>query len=222
MRPYGVLLLATIAIGGAIATEAAEAAVITYTDRAAFQAATGTTKIETFNSFERDLSYWSGGTVDVGDFTLSGSATSHIQWNRIDVPRGEIPSLDIDGTPFASTVTGTSTSFTIKFDSEIFAFGADFATISDDGRTTHIDLGLGLPQIDVPDLQSGFFGLTSNTAFSSLTFAANSNYDGWSFDNVEYGNLRAPISHSVPEPTSVLSLLALGSLLIGGGALKRK
>ncbi|MEM8637485.1 MAG: PEP-CTERM sorting domain-containing protein [Cyanobacteria bacterium P01_G01_bin.54] len=204
-----VLILALVAAGGALHSGSAEALVTTYTDRAAFQAAAGTTVLEDFNSFTEDASFAGGGVLDVGDFTLSGTSPFPA-FNLVDVPPDNtISAFRIDGTPFVSTITNTVDSFTIEFESEISAFGAEFNYISDDSlsrvRTTSVDLGLGEPSIEIPFLQPGFFGFVSDTKFSSLTFTSNTG-DTWSLDNVEYAVAE------VPEPGMLVCLAALGLL----------
>ncbi|MEM8637484.1 MAG: PEP-CTERM sorting domain-containing protein [Cyanobacteria bacterium P01_G01_bin.54] len=227
MIKHSALILAVVA-GGALHSAPAEALVTTYTDRAAFQSAAGTTVLEDFNGFTEDISFSGGGVVDVGDFTLSGTSVFiPSALNMIDAPPDS--GFSINGTSFVSAVTNSNDSLTIEFASAISAFGADFSYISNSPASiTSIDWGLGEPAIEIPALRPGFFGFVSDTEFSTLTFTSNG-IDTWSMDNIEYALVENigddPMDNGeddpteIPEPGMLVGLAALG--LLGVATRKR-
>lgn len=92
------------------------------------------------------------------------------------------------------------------FDSPIFAFGADFRSINDQINRTQILVGPDTLALPIPGASGefSFFGFTSPTPFTTVTFDALAN-DVYGIDNVTYG---------VPAP-GILALLGIGLAGIG-------
>ncbi len=197
-----------------LASSQALAGVVTFTDRLAWEAAVGGVfTLEDFSSVSSAV--YETTPVDVGDFTVSVSGTTFgSSWHNISsTGAGGAAFNSVNGTQQLNVATGDQGGTTLAFDFNIFAFGADFAGVSD-SRTTSIFID-GL-QIDIPALTGGFFGFVSDTAFNSNLLALTAgSADGFGMDNLVY----ASQSSSVPEPGS-LALLGLG--LAGIGFARRK
>ncbi|NES04638.1 MAG: PEP-CTERM sorting domain-containing protein [Okeania sp. SIO2F4] len=210
LRSTTVKSLASIAVLSTLSAGIAEAAnFTTFTDRADWEAAVGSFSEEDFNDFTTEVSFEQS-SLDVGDFTLVGLGSRSFGRNFIDVPPAQFSVFNIDGTPNVNALAFFSDATRLDFDSPITAFGADFAAISNGFFTT--EFVIGSDAIDIPDTPLGFFGFVSDMSFSEILFQGTG--DGFSFDNVVYGQV------STPEPASILGLLAFGA--IGGSMLKRK
>lgn len=194
-----VLGLTALVIAGVAAP--AQAGFTTFTSRAAFNAAAGTLNDYDFNSDATgDFT-----SKDFGDFTVSESETVLI----VGVRSGAA-STNVDGSGHlyfreTSTIPNRPPT-TVTFDAAIHAFGFDYRTI--DPTNDGLDLIIGGTKFTVAAgaPQSGFFGVISTAAFTSLEFrddddGGNRN-DGVGLDNFSYG--------AVPEPTS-LALWGLGA-----------
>lgn len=202
----------------ATATGASAATITTYTDRASFAAAAGTTATETFNSYVNDVSFGAS-SISVGPMTLSASLASGSA-NLIDVPPFTTNEANVDGTPSLNVLTLNGTTpgtMTITFSSPITAFGADFSQFNDEIPRTQIVIDL-VSTLSPPTTtgQTSFFGFVSDTAFTTVTFVAAFDADAFGIDNVTYSTATtAP----TPEPAT---LALLGAGLAGLGALRRK
>lgn len=198
------LLSSAIALG-CFASQA-HSAVTVYTDRAAWEAAVGGTFSEqNFNSFTTGTSYQTV-PVNVGDFSVSmtGSDFGFI-WHNIGP---DSTGNNVNGTPQINAATGDVGGTTLAFTSAIYAFGGNWAGISD-GRTTSLDIDG--TDFAIPNLNGGFWGVVSDAPFSSsflqLTAGA---ADGFGLDNVVYAN-----AATVSTPgTMAAAAVALG-LLVG-------
>lgn len=193
-----------IALIGAFFSTAAHAAVFDlFSDRTTFESELTSLTTETFNGFAVDQSF-NGFAVDVGDFSLNADAIGNR--NLIDalpaVPNGG----DIDGTTFLNYFLNGS-SATIVFDAAITAVGFDIQNFGNVGNVSTLSVLDGV--FDQTDIPGGtlFFGLVSDTAFTSLTFTSEIN-DGFALDNLTYGTT-API----PVPAGLpLILGGLGAI----------
>ncbi len=202
LRP---LLLLAVALGGLVAQ--AQAAVVVFNDRAAWEAAVGGTFTEqNFNSYVSSTSY-EAAAVDVGDFSVSvtGETFGTIWHNIGPVSNGN----NVNGTGQINAATGSTGGTTLAFDSPISAFGADWAGISD-SRVTSIDIGGVI--LAIPNLNGGFWGVVSDSPFTAnFLFLSSGPADGFGIDNVVY----ASAGGTVPEPGTLamasLALLALAA-----------
>lgn len=194
---------------GCLATQA-QAALTIYTSRAAWEAAVGSTFAEqNFDTYTTGTSYQSA-PVDVGDFSvsMSGSNFGFIWHNIGPVSSGN----NVNGTPQINAATGDVGGTTLAFDSAITAFGANWAGISDSRTTSIVIDGVATP---IPNLNGGFWGLTSDTPFTSLLLRLTAGAaDGFGIDDVVYTSGAS----TVPEP-GTLALLGLG---LAGLAVARK
>jgi len=194
------------------ATVNASAALIGYNDRTAWEAAVGGTYLEEdFSSTASAVYEFS--PIDIGDFTVSASgSTFGPTWHNISSSGAGGSSLnDVNGSQQLNAATGDSGGTTLEFDFEIYAFGADWAGVSNDSRITSFVMD-GM-QLDIPYLTGGFFGFVSDTAlttnFLSLTAGG---ADGFGMDNLVYAT-------SVSEPM-IIPLLGLG--ILGLGLIRRR
>ncbi len=177
-----------------------EAAVITYTTRASFDAAAGPTALETFNTIPTETRFHTV-PLDVGDFTLSMIGNVNTRRNYIDLVPHQFSQFNIDGSANANVFTDSGESLFLTFDVPIKAFGSDLGNLNDDLIRTHI---VADGNVLVPPLADGdtprFFGLVSDTEFMTVEFRGVRN-DGFSIDNVSYSR--------IPEPCSI-ALLGIG------------
>jgi hypothetical protein len=181
-------------------------AVSTFTSRALWQAATGATSLETFNSFAVDTPFHTV-PVDVGPFTISmspGAISS--SWNFIDVPPPAFSDFNVDGSNVANIGLEDLDSAYLTFDTPITAFGADFAAWNDNVLRSNMIVGADViaPPTTIGN-QVRFFGITSTTPFTTVEFRGTIESDGFSIDNVEFT--------AVPEP-STIALVGLGTLAV--------
>ena len=213
-----------IALALANGSNVSAATFTTFTDRIGFDAAAGLLTIEDFNSVAGQLSF-AGVTLTVGDLTLETTGTPQtVLRNFIDQPPLEFSSeFNIDDTALANVllrfddVNDDDDIFTINFATPVTAFGADFGGINNVILRTAITiLGEQIAMPINPLSSPTFFGLLSDTAFSSLSFIqVGSDPDGFSIDNVTFS--------AVPLPAA-LPLFGSGLAVMGflGWRSKRK
>ncbi|OUR67730.1 hypothetical protein A9Q80_04110 [Cycloclasticus sp. 46_83_sub15_T18] len=178
----------------------ANASIVTYTDQAAWLAATGTTSLYDFNS-DANGSFTS---KDFGPFEaelINGSSSPAIS-------SGE---LMLQNYNYASELK-------VTFDSSLSAFGFDWRNTDPTGDQMELTI-LGQSFVFGPSQSSGFFGLTSTVLFDSLGFSDSVGNGGV----LSYGYLdnfrTANAVSAVPVPAA---LLMFGPALLGFFGLRRK
>ena len=181
-----------------------------YDDRTAFEAATASLTTETFDGFTSDVSL-AATTYDVGDFSITTTLNNSLL--KIDADGGD--GHTVNGTAFVRGVGVANDMFTYIFDTAITAFGVDLFGFNDDEERTRIVIGGNTYTLPVvTGTQNSFFGFTSDTAFTSVSFNTIAAEDG-GFDNISYG------VSVVPVPAAGLLLLS-GLGAIGAVSRRRK
>jgi hypothetical protein len=207
-----------------VTSAAADAAVITFTDRATWAAAAGgVSGGENFNGFVADTGFQAAPValasgMSVGLLVDDGNTLD----NLIDAPAGGLDSeTNVNGTSHANVFNGqaaTPTTPFISFSTSVFAFGADFMNLNDGANRTVIELYNGAVLVDtlapavVGEDVVRFFGFVSDTAISQIRFVRLEN-DVFGIDDIEVNTEAA-----VPEPAS---LLLMGAAF-GAVALRRR
>jgi len=204
-----------LAVGGR-----AQASVVTYTDRALFEATLSPFTVYNFNSDNALVNTTVDGGHDFGAFTISqpASGTAYI--------RGPVTATDgiVDGTLFVQYNENSSGSvpLLVEFDSPIRAFGFNFNNVDTNGD---FDVYLNILGTDYEVAASGthgFFGAISNDAlmtqalFSFTDFPlAGSGTIG--LDNFTWGTPSA--ANATPLPGA---LPLFGSGLVALGLIARR
>lgn len=213
-----------VLIATAFAAAPSEAATTTYTRLADFLAAAPeATALETFSGRQGSGANAPGQVIAAtgfNGFSISGNRNGDF----FGISHG-LTGGTIDGTDFLSwggINTHIGPTFTFEFDDAITAFGFDYND-SDGSDRYGIVLSTG-EAFDAPPFArftgSGFFGLRSNTAFTSVTFRLANTPGGiletFGIDNVRSGTNPA----AVPEPSS-WALMIAGFGLAGMGLRRR-
>ena len=209
------------------AASPAGAVILTFTDRAAWEAAVGAFTEESFDAFVADQSFNDGLVVDVGDFMLKGlgdATLDGVVYNHIDAapfdderpsPNGttdlsvRVADEDFDLPPNPPGPIG----FDVLFDLPQGAWGADFGITGTEFRVNAdgVEIGLGLA--------NSFFGFVDTAGtFTTLKIDTplGANGANTTLDNFVYGT-PAP----VPGPAT-LTLLVLGGGLAQRAAGSRR
>jgi len=178
------------------------AGIVTYTDKAAWLAATGSSTLYDFNS-DTNGSFT---TRDFGDFeaTLQNPSGS----NKPQIINGELQ----------LQVWNHTSELDLTFDTTLSSLGFDWRNT--DGSNDKIVLNiLGESFVFGPSQSSGFFGLTSTVLFNTLNLG-DSFGDGGALANAFIDNLRFSSSVSaVPVPAA---LFLFAPALLGFLGLRRK
>lgn len=174
----------------------ASAGIVTYTDQAAWEAASQATASYDFNS---DVN-GSFTTKDFGDFEA-----------RLIHSQGYSPA--ITGGELRLQLWNSNSELDITFDSAINAFGFDWRNT--DGSGDDIEIIIDGQSITFgPDRQSGFFGIIADDAFLTASFSDTAGNGGalqYAYlDNFQYGVT------SVSAPAT-LALFGLGLAGIAAG-----
>ena len=151
--------------------------------------------------------------LDVGPFSLSMIGGSTLSGrNQIDAPPLAISSFDVDATTVANVLIGTGDSLFLTFDAPVTGVGVQLASFNDDVLRTSIHVAGGeiTPEImGAGDVR--FFGVTSDTSFTTVEFRFAGAGDGFGLDNVQFGD--ALSTAVVPTPTAAIGGLAMIGLL---------
>ena len=195
-----------------------------FTDRTAWEDAMNTAGagVLTTDTFDNDISNGGSITFDSG---IVSTATGGLTTNRVLSGAYE-GLLDTDGNvpPVFNTTTWA-------FPESIIGFGADFV-----GAATSEGLQVrgnfdrtGDEVVDFFDELgspgTGFLGIVGEAPFSSITFQTRTDdssldlTEGWLINNLSFGAISDP--QPVPEPASMLGLLAIGGVAVGS-VLKKK
>lgn len=188
----------SVALIAFLASLSAQAAVLTFTDRAAFEAAVSGHTIDRLN----DLTDGPANNIDRGAYTINiqsyGCSSGPYQCGDNSAQGFEYPA-------YLWTYGGG----TFEFGRAINAFGIDFGTYQQSQAQVSLN-GQAYSSAN-----GGFFGIidTTNT-FTTVNYAAGGS--GSLFDNVTYGMAGAA---EVPEPGSIA---LFGIALAGAGFLRRR
>lgn len=199
LRP-NLLSLLPCAAAALCATAPAHAASQVYTSEAAFLAAVGPHRTETFNGFTADQ-HDAGALLTLADFKVQGAWT-------LDAPDNRLPTDGSTNLLIDVSIGGWAD---LRFTSPIKAFGAWFSNTPSTFKVDADSLAGYGSYSHVADLPTGgaglqFIGFTSDQAFNRLIFeGAGCCSRVFAIDNVAYAAALAP----VPEPES-WALLAAG------------
>lgn len=209
--------------------QGAEAGIMVFTDRAAFQANTTGNVIEDFNSITTDTGFVSA-DLTVGSLTLSsdGGASIFGPQALVDVSPYVNAASGIDGTAMInSRGLDAGQSITISLPGNFSAFGFDFENY--DLNLEGLEVVIGSTTVaSIPATRSGFIGIVDNMGglFSQVKLVsvstetdANSGGTFNAIDNVEWG---MPASAAVVPEASSLIVWVVGSAGLCGFCLRRK
>ena len=196
-----------------------QAAVIRFTDRAAWEAAVGSFLTEDFNAIApfrfRNNTTTTVGLLDIETVVPDGSTgfariTDGTSTSAKNVDGTNFLNLQLDGTP-KSLVS-------FDFSDPMQAWGFDYS-FTDFGNLAEVSFGNFTTKFGGPG-QSGFIGFISDTAFASADLKdPHVSFSALGVDNVSFAQMPAPEPASTPEPSAALaSLIILGV----GAAMKRK
>lgn len=205
MRAF--FLLASCLASGSLFCRQAEAAVVTYTNRAAWSGAVVNSTVDNFS----DLSGTTlGSTLTRPGYTVSSTTVLGV---GTELRTGNTPAVATR--PFLTANTFAATTFTLNFATPRTAFGVDaFVTslnlftgvrnIASGNVTVTVD---GVP---LTQLTNGptFFGFLSETPFTQVTITKTGLLNVLSIENVT-------LATAVPEPSAVATagLIAAGALV---------
>lgn len=179
---------------------------ITYTDRAAFLAASGLT---VFEGFEQDRP--SAESQSFGAFTVSETNGSNTVYLDGDAGVSQ-------GSKAAEMLDNGNSIFNIVFDSSIKSLGFDFVTsdnttVTIGGATsTTLNLLAGIPT---------FFGITSTDGFTTLTFDPSGAPFAFGVDSLAYSGSLASVVSPAPEPAT-WAMMIFGFGMTGAAMRRRK
>jgi hypothetical protein len=115
-----------------VASPVAAASFTTFTDRVAFEAASGALSSQNFNAVVGEPSF-NGVDQTFGDITLRND--SSLSRGYIDQPPAEYGEFYIDGTANASLFVKSLESVVMNIAFPVTAFGADFAAMNNEARS---------------------------------------------------------------------------------------
>ena len=190
-------------------TPACSTTITTYSDLASWQAATTGDQTDTFTGLAPSGNYttYPGGILEGGVEFIGISGTTGVA----DTSSGSFGSFANYGTGDAGWVSG-STGVTITLPTAVTAFSINLFTSGSIGGTWTVTTLSQPSSVTNPTSNSeppAFFGVTSDTAFSSVTLTPPAGYTYAFFDNFSWGTAQTGSMDPVPEAGT--------SLLIGTG-----
>ena len=196
-----------------------DAGIVTYSDRAAWEAAvSGITTID-FNNVTTDVFLepaFGGGPFDAGPFVITETGTQDIG-SQIDAPPVSPVNVDIDGSTYLlsqlqGVISGPPTrETTLTYDSPIVGWGADVRARFGGEEVRYDFIGAG--QVSDPVGTSvTFFGMVSTVGFSEIRMTSNF-ASSFGFDNISSAQFS-----SIPEP----SALGVFAAAFAWGGLRRR
>lgn len=200
---------------GLFAAAPVAAATTSYTNATAFAAAAGTLQVENFAGEVRGSSL--AGTRDWGGFTttLNSELTGPL-FNVVGGP-ASLNAAGLTGTNLQVGLLQGET-FTFTFASAITAFGALFANVNDFGLRSSFSGGGStdwLPAVN--RFGARFFGIVSDTPFTTVTITGGLFSEGFGIDNVRWA-----LAPPTPVPLPASGVLLLGALLAAGAIGRRR
>jgi len=217
--------LACVTAAALLAASSVSAATFnTFTDRSAFNAATGVVQIEDFNSFD------TGGAVDtdnsfngqdltVGDLTIRNDSNNAGR-GLIDIPPHIFGIFSVDGTANANFVVNKDfNSVVLTFANAVTAFGADFAALNNADELS-VEFEVNGERISPPvqgETNVQFFGFTSDMAFTSVSLVGASEtspFDGFAGDNITFGAALEATVVPLPAPAGLLVAALAGMFFV--------
>jgi hypothetical protein len=190
---------------------AADAAVLTFSSQSAFAAAAPGLPTIDFEGIAPDVSFvFIPGTLSLGGATFA--TNTPVSDGFLFVIGPDLYYVANSVLSFQQSSTGVD-SLLITFASPVTAFGALFGQFST--QTLSVTLSTGdstsVVAAALPDL--AFFGLVSDTPFSSLVLTGPA-IDVYNLDDVQFGRTPTP----VPEPASI----ALAAFGLAAATLRRR
>lgn len=200
MSKFTSCLFAGLAMASVASQCTANATTVPYATATALAANSTATTTINFNGGSGETYYGNAWTTSGVTFGAD-SGVFHIRTAAHDAAYHPNGYVDLQG----STLS-------MNFGTAVTSVGFDFGDFYSSIVNLSITLGNGdMFNVSSPSNAYGYFGVTSNVAFNSLTITTNNLYTG--FDNVTFG------AAAVPEPAS-LALLGVG--LFGFAAARRK
>ncbi|MBI3368033.1 MAG: PEP-CTERM sorting domain-containing protein [Burkholderiales bacterium] len=207
--------LCAAALLGMVALDGAQAAIVTYSSRAAFDAVSGSTALQDFDAVPVGTSFLNT-SFSLGDFSVARPG-SLLGYGQFDSGAG---AFNVNGTTYGLANDmiggGFDAELIFTFATPITAFGLDAFALNDvavDGnkpRTFVQADGMSVPLSTQVGQNKRFFGFTSDVPFTTVHFIGTGQNDNWGFDNLAYSHSAGT---SVPEPDSLaLAGLALAAL----------
>lgn len=186
------------------ASGATQATTVTYSDRASWQAATASSSTVNFNSGSDQV--FRGSTYVEGGVTFTSTSVYSIYDISYDAAYHSSGYLDLEGSNRG-----------MAFGSGITSLAFDFGAFYDEAVTLNITFDNGsifTATVTAPASAYGFFGLTSESAFSSVSLTSTQAF--LALDDVSFGSANS--TTNVPEPGS----LALVGLALAAAATARR